>query len=65
MKEIIIYLIAACSSLLILGYSVHMFVGDLVTPQTEMILIIAACIVGVIIMGYMAWDVYKRRRQQR
>ncbi|MBK9131712.1 MAG: hypothetical protein IPM20_08795 [Gammaproteobacteria bacterium] len=65
MKEIILYLIAAVSSLTILGYSVHMFVTGLVSPETERWLIIGACAVGVVAIGFMAWDVMRRRSGHR
>lgn len=61
-REIVIYMVAAVGSLFILGYSIHMFVGGLVSAQTEMALIIAACTVGVIVIAAMAWDVVRRRR---
>lgn len=65
MKEVILYLIAAVSSLVILGYSVHMFVTGLVSAETERWLILGACAVGVAVIGLMAWDVVRRRRAQR
>ncbi len=61
MKELILYLLAAISSLIILGYSVHMFVAGLVSPETERLLIIGACLAGVLVIGLMAWDVIRRR----
>ena len=65
MKELVLYLIAAVSSLIILGYSVHMFVTGLVSPETERWLIIGACAVGIVVIGFMAWDVMRRRGGQR
>lgn len=65
MKEVVLYLIAAVSSLIILGYSVHMFVTGLVSPETERWLIIGACAAGVVVIGLMAWDVIRRRRGGR
>ncbi len=62
MKEIVLYIIAAISSVVVLGYSVHMFVGGLVSPETETQLIIIACIVGALVVGIMAWDVIRRRK---
>jgi hypothetical protein len=62
MKEIVLYAIAAISSVVVLGYTVHMFVGGLVQPETETRLIIIACIVGALIVGLLAWDVIRRRR---
>jgi len=61
MKELIIYSIAAISSLFVLGYSVHMFVGGLVSEETETWLIAATCLVGVAVIAYMYWDVIRRR----
>jgi hypothetical protein len=64
-KELILYLIAAVSSLTLMGYSVHMFVSGLVTVQTERWLIIGACAVGAAVIGFMIWDVLRRRRKGR
>jgi hypothetical protein len=60
--EIIIYLIVAISSLFIMSYAVHMLVGGLVSKETEDLLILATCIVGVVVIGLMAWDVARRRK---
>lgn len=65
MKEILVYSIAGISSLVILGYSIHMFVGGLVDPATENAIIGVACGIGVIVMGLMVRDVLKRRQGQR
>lgn len=62
MKEIILYSIAAVSSLVVLGYSIHMFVGGLVSPVTERYLIAGACAIGLVIIALMYWDVARRRR---
>lgn len=64
MKEALIYSIVALSSLTVLGYTVHMFIGGLVEPETEKTAIIVAVIVGAIVIGLMAWDVIKRRLGQ-
>ena len=61
MKELIIYSIAAVSSLFVLGYTVHMFVGGLVSNTTENWLIAGACLVGAVVIGFMYWDVLRRR----
>lgn len=65
MKELALYLLAAVSSLIILGYSVHMFVTGLVSAETEQWLVIGACVAGVTVIGFMAWDVLRRRRNAR
>lgn len=62
MKEILIYCLAAVASLSILGYSIHMFVGGLVAPETEHLLIGVGCGIGLVVMGLMAYDVARRRR---
>lgn len=63
-KELILYLIAAISSLIVLGYSVHMFVTGLVSAETERWLIVGACAAGSVVIGFMAWDVVRRRSQR-
>lgn len=63
MREIAIYGVAAVGSLFILGYSIHMFVGGLVSLETEKALIVAACTLGAVTIGIMAWDIIKRRRR--
>ena len=63
--EIIIYLIAAIASLFITSYVVHMFVGGIVSPETEFQLTVIACLVVALIIAYMVWDVVQRRRQGR
>ena len=61
-QEIIVYLIVALSSLFIMSYAVHMLVGGLVSKETESLLIIFTCIVGVVAIGLMVWDVTQRRK---
>lgn len=62
MKEIIIYSISGLSSLVIVGYVVHMFIGGLVSERTEILAIVAIVVASALAMAYMAWDVIKRRR---
>lgn len=64
MREIIILITVAVSSLFILGYSVHMFIGGLVSPETEKISIIAAVVVGAIIIAFLGWDIFNQRRKR-
>jgi len=59
--EILIYAIVAISALFITGYSVHMFIGGLVSPEVEFQLIALVCLVIAAAIGYMAWDVFQRR----
>jgi hypothetical protein len=65
MKEIIFYAIVAVSALFILGFSIHMLIGGIVSPQTERSIIIGACLIGVAVIGAMATDVIRRRRSSR
>lgn len=64
MREIFIYLIAAVAGLTVLGYSVHMLVGGLVSRATEYALIGAVCLLGAGVLAFMAWDVVRRRRNR-
>lgn len=60
-SEILIFAVAGIGALFMTGYAVHMFVGGLVSVETENELIIAVCAIAVCAMGYMAWDVVQRR----
>ena len=64
MKEIIILIFVAISSLFILGYSVHMFIGGLVSPETEKMSIVIACSIGAIILMFLGLDIIKQRRKR-
>lgn len=59
--EIFIYATVAISALFITGYSVHMFIGGLVSPEVEFQLIALVCLIIAGAIGYMAWDVFQRR----
>ena len=65
MKEAIIVIIVAVSSLMILGYTVHMFVGGLVSETTEMWLTIAVCSAGAIVLAFLGIDIVKQRNKQQ
>jgi hypothetical protein len=62
MKEILIYLLVAIAGLSVLGYSVHMIIGGLVSKTTEYSAIIIACLLGAVVIAFMAWDIVRRRR---
>lgn len=62
LQEAFIYLVVAISSLFIMGSVMHMLVGGLVSPETEYLLIVLICLADLAAIGYMAWDVIKRRR---
>ena len=59
--EILIYVVVAISALFISGYAVHMFIGGLVSPESEYQLIALVCLIIVGVIGYMTWDVIQRR----
>ena len=59
--EILIYLVSAISALFITGFAVHMFVGGLVSLDTEYQLITLACLIVVCVTACMTWDVIQRR----
>jgi len=42
-----------------------MFVGGLVSEKTEIIIITAACIIGTLVVAYMAWDVVNTRKKKQ
>jgi multisubunit Na+/H+ antiporter MnhB subunit len=64
MKEVIILLFVAISSLFILGYSIHMFIGGLVSPQTEKIAILTAVIIGAVVLVLLGLDIVRQRRKR-
>ena len=61
MVEILIFLVAGIGALFIAGYSVHMFVGGLVSNDSEQRIIFIVCTLVFCVIAYMAWDVVKRR----
>lgn len=63
-KEILIYCIVAASSLFLMTFVVHMFVGGLVSEETEGWLTIGLCSVVACFIGVLAWDAVRRRRRQ-
>ncbi|MCL5669063.1 MAG: hypothetical protein M1392_03555 [Gammaproteobacteria bacterium] len=65
MKELLLYGLAALGGLVVLGYSVHMLIGGLVSQATEYTAIAVVCAAGAAVLGWMAWDVIQRRRGQR
>jgi len=62
-KEIILYVLAGISSVFVLGYSVHMLIGDMVSATTERWAIMIACFIGVLAITFMAWDVARLRKK--
>lgn len=65
MKEAIIYLIVAVSSLLLMAYTVHMFVGGLVEEETQEMITIIVLGVAATVMAFLGWDIVMRRTGRR
>jgi hypothetical protein len=62
LKEAPVYLVVAASSLFIMCFFVHAIVGGLVSEQTEYMLYVVICAIDLVVMGFMARDVIKRRK---
>ena len=62
MKEAIVYGVVAISSLILLGYTVHMFIGGIVSERTETLAMVVVMLIGAVAIGFMVWDVIRRRR---
>lgn len=63
MREYLILIVIAISSLFILGYSVHMFIGGLVSAQTERLIISIVCSIGAIVLVFLGLDIVRHRRR--
>lgn len=59
--ELLIFLLAAIFGLFITGFAVHMFIGGLVSTESEYQIIGVACLLVAGAITYMAWDVIARR----
>ncbi len=62
MKELLVYGVSGIASLFIFGYCVHIFVGGMVSEQTELVLIVAVVLISAVTIGWFAWDTIKRTR---
>ncbi len=62
LKEVPVYLAVAVSSLFVMCFFVHAMVGGLVSEQTEYLLYVLICAVDLTVMGFMARDVIRRRK---
>ncbi len=61
MRKIIVYAIGATASLFILGYTVHMFLGGLVSTSAEQTAIAVVVAIGAAVIGWMTWDIARRK----
>lgn len=64
MKETLILILVAGSSLFLLGYSIHMLIGGLLDETTERWIITGACLIGAIVIAFMGWDILRQRRRR-
>lgn len=62
LKELPFYLVVAIGSLFIMCFFVHAMVGGLVSLKTEYTLYVVICAIDLVVMGFMARDVIRRRR---
>lgn len=62
MKEILIYLVSGIASLVVFGYSVHMFVGGLVSERLEITLIAVVVIIAAAAEIYFIREAMLSRR---
>lgn len=61
-RELFVYVVVAASSLFLCAFVVHMMVGGLVSESLEYSLMAGVDGVVALVLGYMALDVYRRRR---
>jgi len=65
MRESLIYGFSACVSLLMLSYTVHIFIGGLVSEDTEYLVMSIVLAVAICAIGWMVRDILKSRLNQR
>ncbi len=65
MREILVYVVVGLSSLITMSYVVHMFLGGLVSEDTEDLVTNLVRLVVLALLAFMAWDVVRRRRKAR
>lgn len=61
MRESIIYGFSACVSLFMLSYTVHIFIGGLVSEETEYLVMSIVLGIAVCAIGWMVRDILKTR----
>lgn len=62
MRKWALYAISGLAFLFILGYSIHMLIGGIVSPTTEKIAIAIAEVIGLVTLGVMLWDLVRSGR---
>lgn len=61
-KEALLYLFVGLSSILLVSYLPHMFVGGVVSAELEMQLTIGVAILWTLVIAALGWDIVRRRR---
>ncbi len=56
MRRLATFALGGLGFLFILGYSIHMFVGGLVSRTTETVAIAVAEVIGAVVLGVILWD---------
>ena len=62
MREVLVYLFSGIASLVVFGYSIHMFVGGLVSERAEIALIAIVVVVAAAAEVYLIRDAMLKRR---
>jgi len=65
MRESILYGFSACVSILMISYTVHIFIGGLVSERTEYLIMSIVIGITVCVIGWMVRDILKSRLNQR
>lgn len=63
-KEALIYIAVSVSSLFMMSYVVHMFIGGMVSTHTEHAIMAAVAGIWALVIGAMAWDIVRCRRSR-
>ena len=63
-REMAIYLLVAASSVLLISFTVHMFIGGVVDEQTETNITLGVMGVWTLVLAGLGWDI-KRKRGRR
>jgi len=61
-KEIFIYGLVGFSTLSMLAYTIHMFIGGVVSERIEKTVMVGAVLSGAVVLAFLARDIIRRRR---
>lgn len=63
-KEIAVYILIACGSLLMISYLPHMFLDGIVSEETKSNITIGVTIAWAAGLGVLGYDIAKKRRHK-